>query len=109
MVVGDLAHDLHALSEGEYLGALACAESAYQRFGFAFSLLEPVAGAHAERVVDGHDGDFAGTLQGGDPALDIGVSECKNDQKNQSRAESKQHQVAQAAVLDRTLRALLEE
>ena len=63
MVVGDFAHDLDALSEGDDLGALSGPESADEGFGFALGLVEAVPGAHAERIVDGDDGDFAGALQ----------------------------------------------
>jgi hypothetical protein len=35
-----------------------------QRFGHLLGLVEQVAGAHAERIVDGQHGDFAGVLGG---------------------------------------------
>ena len=49
-----------ARSECQHLGALPGAQSADQRPGLALGLVEAAAGAHAEGVVDGQHGDFAG-------------------------------------------------
>ena len=109
VVVGDFAHGLDALSEGEDLGALAGAQAADGRAGLALGALEAVAGAHAEGIVDGQHGDFAGAAGGQDVLPDVGVGESQNKEQDEGRAEGEEQEITQAAVLDGTLNMLLEE
>ena len=60
VVVGDFAHHLDAGAEGQHLGAFAGVEAGGQGSGVLFGLIEAAGGAHAERMVDGEDGDFVG-------------------------------------------------
>ena len=78
-------------------------------FGGRFGLREPVAGAHAERIVDGQHGDLAGALGGEHGLPHVGMGEGQHEQQYQQGTRGEQQQVAQAAVLDGTLRPLLEE
>ena len=63
VVVGDFAHHLHARSECQHLGALARRAIRRPRdLASCLACVQAVAGAHAERIVDGQHGDFAGAL-----------------------------------------------
>ena len=78
-IVGDFAQGVHARAEFEYLRALAGAQSAEGRFGHLFGLIKAVAGAHAERIIDGEHGDLAVVLERQRFPLDIRMREGQGE------------------------------
>ena len=109
VIVGHLAHRLHARSERQHLRALPRAQPRHHAPGHLFGLVQPVAGAHAERVVDRQHGDFPRAAGRRHRLAHVRMRERQRDQQDQRHPQRQQHQVAQPPVLDGALYAALEE
>ena len=109
VIVGHLAHRLHARTERQHLRALPRSQPRHHAPGHLLCLVQPVAGAHAEGVIDREHGHFPRAAGGRHRLAHVRMRERQHDQQDQRRAQREQHQVAQPPVLDRALYPPLEE
>src|SRR5271165_4816028 len=94
--------------QSQYLRFLAWRERGCDVERVLFGSRKMIAVAHAKAVVDHeHEVRFTGTGRPG--AIYEGIRESQSNQEEQQHAQGQQHDVAQAAVLDGTLNAALEE
>src|SRR5882672_12220037 len=99
-----LREHLNLGAKRHHLGAVRGPPRGQNRKRLAARVCQTRSGAHAERIVDDQQQEFlVAHIRG--RAIDERIRKREREQEQQEGPERKQKQVAQTAMLDRTLRA----